>query len=158
MKLIALFALVASSSAVSLTRWDRGYDDKNPHPGFAADSDGFDGRWQYHRVIPDNFQGEGSGDDQFVYSMLKNYSMEEATPDGHPTGHFYFNYPAAMMGANEILETHLGLKGKAKEDYINKYFDSTWKHFDTAGDGKIETERMSGFYRFLCANMQITLH
>ena len=84
--------------------------------------------------------------------------MEEATPDGHPTGDFYMNYMSAMMAAQEVVETHLGLTGQAKQDYIDKYFESTWKHFDTADDGKIETDRMGGFFRFLCANMQINLH
>ena len=153
-----IIALIGAVSAVTLTRWDRNYGKENPHPGFSSESDGFDGNWQYHREIPAHVGGEGSGDDQFIYSMLKNYAMEEATPEGIPTGHFYFNYPAAMMGAQEIVETHLGLKGEEKQAYIDKYFDSTFKHFDTAADGKIEFDRMSGFYRFLCANMQINLH
>ena len=153
------FALfLAAASAVTLERWDRNYGEKNPHPGFGADMDGFDGRWYYHREIPANYGGPGSGDDQFIYSMLKNYAMEEATPDGHPNGNFYFNYTAALMAAQEVVETHLGLKGDEKQAYLDKYFDKTWKHFDTAADGKIEFDRMSGFFRFLCANMQIVLH
>ena len=87
-----------------------------------------------------------------------NYSIEAAQPDGTPTGYFYFNQPAAFMGAQEVVATHLGLKDKALDDYLDKYFDKTWKHFDTAADGKIEASRMGGFYRFLCANMQIVLH
>ena len=90
--------------------------------------------------------------------MLKNYAMEEATAEGVPTGRFYFNQNAAWMAAQEVVETHLGLKDKAKEAYLNKYFDKTWRHFDTADDGKIELDRMSGFFRFLCNSMQIVLH
>ena len=156
MKYTAVIGLVAVVEGLKVQRW--GYDKKHPHPGFGADMDGFEGNWEYHRVIPENYSGPGSGDDQFMNSMLDKYSMEEATPDGHPTGNFYFNYPAAWMGAQEIVETHLGLKGDEKQAYLDKYFDKTWKHFDTAADGKIETARMSGFYRFLCSNMQITLH
>ena len=89
--------------------------------------------------------------------MVKNYALEKTTPDGKPTGNFYLNYSAALSAANEVVETHLGLKGKDKDDYIKQYFDKTWKHFDTAGDGKIEVDRMSGFFRFLTANMQIQL-
>ena len=62
------------------------------------------------------------------------------------------------MAAQEVVETHLGLKDKAKEKFLNKYFDKTWRHFDTADDGKIELDRMSGFFRFLCNSMQINLH
>ena len=156
MKTIAL--LLVACQAVSINRWDRNWDDSHPHPAYSADLDGFDGRWSYHREVPDRFDGPGSGDDQFMNSMLTKYAMEESTPDGHPTGKFFFSKLAALMAAQEITETHLGLKGDAKEDYINKYLDKTFEHFDTAADGKIETERMSGFFRFFCANMQINLH
>ena len=49
------------------------------------------------------------------------------------------------------------LEGKPAEDYLTQNFDKTWRHFDTADEGKIEAERMSGFYRFLTGNMQINL-
>ena len=90
--------------------------------------------------------------------MIKNYALEEATKEGKPTGQFIFHYNNARLAASEILDTHLGLKGKEAEDYLAKFFDSTWRHFDTANDGRIEAERMSGFFRFLCGNMQIDLH
>ena len=109
MKTIAL--LLAATQAVSLDRWDRNWDKDHPHPPYGADLDGFEGRWFYHREIPDNFDGPGSGDDQFMNSMLTKYAMEGSTPDGHPTGQFFFNRLAAGMAANEIAETHLGLKG-----------------------------------------------
>jgi len=99
-----------------------------------------------------------SGDDQFMNSMITKYAYEAAKPTGEPTGDFLFKYQNAKMAAYEIIDTHLGLKGKDAEDYLAKYFDKTWEHFDTAGDGKIEAARMSGFFRFLCGNMQINLH
>ena len=114
MKFTTLIALLGATSATRLTRW--GYDKKNPHPGFQANWDGFEGNWNYDRVIPDNFQGAGSGDDQFMNSMLQNYAVEEATDDGYPTGRFYFSHLAAWTAAREVLETHLGLTGQAKED------------------------------------------
>ena len=135
-----------------------------PHPGFEAthdDFDGFEGLGKYDRDprIPEHFSGPGSGDDQFMNSMITNYALEEATPEGKPTGNFVFKYGNAKMAAYEIIKTHLGLaEGKAQEDYMDQYFDKTWKHFDTAGDGKIEAARMGGFFRFLCGNMQINLH
>ena len=147
------------SAAVSSwegTAWK--WDKKNPHPGYFANQDGFDGLWSYKRVIPDYWGGPGSGDDQFMHSMLTKYAFEASTPEGKPTGEFYFNYTAALMAAQEVVETHLGLTGDAKQKYLDDYFDKTFRHFDTAGDGKIEAERMGGFFRFLCANMQITLH
>ena len=84
--------------------------------------------------------------------MIKNHSIEEATPEGVKSGKFIFNKSAARAGSAEILKTHLGLEGQKADEYMDQYFDKTWKHFDTAGDGKIEADRMPGFYRFLCGN------
>ena len=139
------------------TKWTK----KNPHPGYPASQDGFEGGeglGVYSREIPAERGGPGSGDDQFLYSMFEKYAREESTVDGKKTGKFIFKYIDAKYAAYEILDTHLGLKGKEAEDYMNQYFDKTWKHFDTAGDGRIEVDRMSGFFRFLCGNMQINLH
>merc|ERR1712025_109878 len=76
-----------------------------------------------------------------------NYAVEKAK-DGKPTGEFYFNPIAARLAGNEVVETHLGLKGDALNDYMDKYFDKTWRHFDTADNGEIEVARMGGFFRF----------
>ena len=71
------------------TKWDK---DK-PHPGYHAGHDGFEGvehLGKYERQFPSNFQGPGSGDDQFMHSMIKNYAIEQSTPEGKPTGRFVF--------------------------------------------------------------------
>ena len=139
------------------TKWD----EKNPHPGFQAGHDDFEGHeglGKYDRVVPDNLGGPGSGDDMFAWSMINNYALELATPEGKPTGQFVFKPGQAKQAAYEIIDTHLGLKGAEAEDYLNKYFDKTFAHFDTANYGYIEADRMSGFFRYLCGNMQINLH
>ena len=67
------------------TKWNK----KNPHPGYPASQDGFDGGeslGKYSREIPTTFGGPGSGDDQFMYSMFDKYAREEATVDGKKTG------------------------------------------------------------------------
>ena len=94
-------AAIGVVSAVKIQRW--GYDKDHPHPGFNAGMDKFDGNWSYNREMPDNYLGPGSGDDQFMFSMYKNYAVEGATPDGYPTGEFYLNYPSAFMAAHEIV-------------------------------------------------------
>ena len=137
------------------------WNEENPHPGFEVWHHGFEGQeglGYYNRTTPEHFQGPGSGDDQFMHSMITNYALELATPEGKKTGEFVFKRGNAKAAAYEILDTHLGLQGKEAEDYLNKYFDKTFDHFDTAGDGMIEADRMSGFFRFLCGNMQIDLH
>ena len=69
------------------------WDTKNPHPGFEANHDDFignEGLGKYDRQVPDNFDGPGSGDDQFMNSMITKYALELTTPEGKPTGNFVF--------------------------------------------------------------------
>ena len=155
---LIISALLASTSAIKLEQ-EFSSSSRNPKkPDYYPFEDGFEGHWSYNRVSPDHFDGAGSGDDQFMNSMIMNYAMESATKDGTPTGQFYFNHITAFTAAAEILKTHLGLEGKAADDYLDQYFEKTWDHFNTADDGKIEVARMGSFFRFLCANMQINLH
>ena len=158
-------ALLASAQAVKV-KWGgiaTVWDDDNPHPGYEAGHDDFEGKeglGEYDRDprIPERFGGPDSGDDMFMWSMITNYALELASPDGKPTGQFVFKPQHAKMAAYEILDTHMGLKGKDAEDYLAKYFDKTFAHFDTANYGYIEADRMPGFFRYLTGNMQIDLH
>ena len=142
------------------------WDEENPHPGFPAthDNDDFDagpeglGTYDRDPRMPGNFAGPDSGDDMFMWSMIKNYALEQATVDGKPTGQFVFKMPECRAAAYEILDTHMGLKGKEAEDYLDKYLEKTFAHFDTANYGYIEADRMPGFFRYLTGNMQIDLH
>ena len=102
--------------------------------------------------MPERFEQGVATNDQFMNSMITNYAHEAATDVGTPTGDFYMNFGAAKMGAYEVLKTHLGLEGQAAEDYLEKYLNKTFDHFDVNREGKIEASRMSGFYRFLCSN------
>ena len=149
MKYTIAALIVLSTSAIKVER----------SGDYFVSESGHDGIWTYNRATPENFDGAGSGDDQFMNSMITNYAMERADKDTHkPTGYFYFNPIAARMASMEILKTHLKLEGKAAEDYLDKYFNKTWDHFDTADEGEITTDRMASFFRFLTANMQIILH
>ena len=73
------------------TEWNK---DK-PHPGFQANHDDFEGteglgKYDRDPRIPEHFSGPGSGDDQFMNSMITKYALETATPKGKPTGDFVF--------------------------------------------------------------------
>ena len=61
MKTIAL--LLVACQAVTINRWDRDWNEDHPHPPYVADLDGFEGRWFYHREVPEQWGGPGSGDD-----------------------------------------------------------------------------------------------
>ena len=66
-------------------------------------------------------------------SMYMKYSVEASTDDAFPTGKYYMDHMAAWLGAQEVVHTHLGLSGKALDEFMDKYFEKTWEHFDTAG-------------------------
>ena len=54
----------------------------------------------------------------FMWSMINNYAREKSV-NGKPTGKFFFKPIDARFASYEILQTHLGLKGKEAEDYLN---------------------------------------
>jgi len=87
-----------------------------------------------------------------MHSVTKNHAVEAATETGEKTGKFNMNKAGARHLASEILETHMGLKGEKAEAYLNENFDKTWDHFDVNKEGKVEADRMPGFYRFLTGN------
>ena len=133
----------------------------HPHPGYPPSQDGFEGKeglGGYNRQIPERFAGPGEGNDEFMHNALKNHATEAATDTGKPTGKFHYNKASARHHAKEILETHMSLKGEQAEKYLDENFDKTWNHFDVNGEGKVEADRMPGFYRFLTGNQQIPLH
>lgn len=139
MKSIAILALVGATSAVKLeahyggiaTKWD----EDRPHPGFPAGWDDFSGTehlGSYSREIPSQFDVEGAGGDQFMWSMYANYARELTSDTGKKTGVFVFKPQDALPPCYEILKTHLGLDGKAAQDYIDSNFQAAFDHFDTA--------------------------
>lgn len=138
------------------TKWDK----EKKHPGYPAWQDefeGYEGLGNYKRVIPDNFQGPGSGDHQFMYSMIKKYATELATDDGKPTGKFVLKKNEALAAAKEVVGTHMSLHGKEADDYLAANFEKTWEYLDTKPDGWIDAQRMSTFMRTLCGNVTLDL-
>ena len=75
-------------------------------------------------------------------SIIDKYALEEATVDGKKTGNFVFKRVNAQLVAEEVIDTHLGLRGKAASDFLDKNFDRAFKEFDPNGDGKIEAAQM----------------
>ena len=103
------------------TKWN----EKNPHPGFEANHDDFvgsEGLGYYDRKVPDRYDSGTAehpyAQDMFMNSMVNNYALEEATPEGKPTGKFVFKKQNAKAAAYEIVGTHLGLKGAEAENYL----------------------------------------
>ena len=110
---------------------------------------------KYERVVPTNF-AEGS-DDLFMRSMIKTYALEGKNKDGSPNGQFFMDEATTRAAAGEVLETHKGLKGGAKQDYLKTYFPRTWAHFDVNKTGKVGVEVMPQFMRFLASDQTLSL-
>jgi len=110
---------------------------------------------KYERQVPTNF-AEGS-DDLFMRSMIKTYALEGKNKDGSPNGQFFMDEATTRAASGEVLETHKGLKGGAKQDYLKTYFPRTWAHFDVNKGGKVGVEVMPQFMRFLASDQTLSL-
>jgi len=110
---------------------------------------------KYERVVPTNFAD--ASDDLFMRSMIKTYALEGKNKDGSPNGQFYMDEATTRAAAGEVLETHKGLTGGAKADYLKTYFPRTWAHFDVNKTGKLGVETMPQFMRFLASDQTLSL-
>jgi hypothetical protein len=110
---------------------------------------------KYERVVPAHFAE--SSDDLFMRSMIKTYALEGKNKDGSPNGQFFMDEATTRAAAGEVLETHKGLKGGAKADYLKTYFPRTWAHFDVNKTGKVGVEVMPQFMRFLASDQTLSL-
>ena len=81
--------------------------------------------------IPAHFSS--STDDLFMRSMITTYAIEDKA--AHK---FLLNKAATYQAANEVLKTHKGLRGAARKEYLDKYFNKSWAHFDVNREGVID--------------------
>ena len=89
--------------------------------GFDAGLHGFvgnnhnNGEWKdaYERVLPGNYDNSDDHPvDTFTANVLKNYATEGVTKEGKPDGRFFIVKAQAKKLAQEVVQTHLGFKGK----------------------------------------------
>ena len=89
--------------------------------------------------------------------MIENYALEGRGEDEQPNGKYYLDQKQARRAAEEVAKTHLHLKGKALDDYMNFNFIDTWNYYDTAHDGKIEADRMITFFKYFAHDANLDL-
>ena len=89
--------------------------------------------------------------------MCKTYALEGKNKDGSPNGNFQMDEAVTRAAASEVLETHKGLSGSAKADYIKKYFARTWAHYDVNKTGMIGVEVAPQFMRFIASDQTLQL-
>ena len=94
-------------------------------------------------------------------SMLTNYAVETNSADEDekpvPSGKFVMDKKAMMAAAKEVLCTHKGICKKDSEDYMKKYFEKAWKHFDVNETGSIEVIKSPQFMRLLASDQWMAL-
>jgi hypothetical protein len=113
------------------------------------------GAGAYTRVTTSRYAADE--DDIFMRSMIEQYALEGKNKDGSPNGQFWMDEAASRAASAEVLDTHRGLKGAARENYLKTYFPRTWAHFDVNKVGKIEVSKMPQLMRFLSSDQQMYL-
>ena len=159
MKFFAIAAVaVGAVAAVKINRYDKDY--KHPGAGFPAAYDEFpgtdEGAPKYDREMPVHFESKHD-DDMFMNSMIEKYAYEGRNKDGSKNGKFYLDKEQGFRAAQEIVATHLGLTGDALKNYLIAYWDEAWEYYDVNRENKIEADRMTTLYRYLCKNARLNI-
>lgn len=132
-------------------------DESSDHSGefYPVGQHGQEGAGAYERKTTARFAADS--DDIFMRSMIEQYALEGKNKDGSPNGQFFMDEATTRAASGEVLETHKGLKGGAKADYLKTYFPRTWAHFDVNKSGKVGVEVMPQFMRFLASDQTLSL-
>ena len=59
-----------------------------------------------------------------------------------------------MKASEEVVGTHLHLKGDAAKSYLKDLFPALWERFDVNEEGRIEIDRAPVFLRQICGNAE----
>ena len=86
--------------------------------GYPASMSGYGGYHTYIRDTPDRFESEA--DDTLMRSMYYTYATEGKAKDGLPTGHFWVTKEDGKKAAEEVVATHLKLKGSELDSYVKE--------------------------------------
>jgi hypothetical protein len=132
-------------------------DEEVDHSGefFKVGEHGMLGSGGYERVTTPRFAADS--DDIFMRSMIEQYAQEGKNKDGSPNGQFWMSEVNARAASSEVLDTHRGLKGAARENYLKTYFPRSWAHFDVNRTGMVEAIKMPQLMRFLSSDQQMYL-
>ena len=101
--------------------------------------------------VPEHFQADT--DDIFMRSMYEKYVSYPKDKDGKDIkSKHIITKSSGMALADEVVGTHKKLEGAEKADYIAKYFEKAWYHFDVNKVEYIEALQAPSFVRFLLSN------
>lgn len=103
--------------------------------GFAADYN--KEHLNYDREVPDKFQG-----DLLMNSIVSKWAIEGKNEDGSKNGKFFMTKDLTREVASEVVQTHMGMTGSAKDAYVNEKLDELWKKYDNLNEGFVPAERI----------------
>jgi len=162
----AVIALLGCTQAITL--WTRNGqiayqvpDNENflQMQDWEASESGTIGPYGYEREIPERFSNDD--DDIFMRSMLNTYATETNSAGADekpvPSGKFVMSKAAMKEAAGEVLCTHKKICKDGIKDYMEKYFDKAWKHFDVNETGAIEVIKTPQFMRLLASDQWMPL-
>lgn len=139
MKLIAIAALFAATSAVKL-------EQKSAlKSSFAPPSDG-----PYASDI-DHLSNEcyGADEDDIMYDSFARYRVEERNPLGAGTGIWKLPKSSGPQWAADIIRKFNVMKDEQVDQYVAANFDNFWKKYDNNGTGEIYESEGETFMRAL---------
>ena len=106
----------------------------------------------YDKVMPHRFEAES--DDRLVNSAIANYALEGNT-GGKPNGNFYVTKGDMKSMAKEVVGTHLGLKGGARDSYVNERFPDLWNTHDVLRKGFLNADEAPVVLKSLVGNVEL---
>ena len=110
-------------------------------PGFPPSGD---------RKLPERFQGQVG--DNFMGEIVSKYAMEGGKAQGKPNGDFWFEWDGAEKASAQVLQDYVHIDSEEAQSIICDKFKATWEHFDVNNSGKVEADRMPGFFQHLIGN------
>ena len=134
----------------SLLQLESDSSDSDSDDDFVQQKDFFprdNGHAGYERKIPVNFQT--NADDQFMRSVIQDFSTEGEDKDTGPTGVFTLNEAQAKAVGSAVLSSKKGLSGEALAEYLGLYWAKTWRHYDVNQSGSIPVGYAPLMARFL---------
>ena len=91
----------------------------------------------------------GADEDEIMDNIFSRYADEGRTPSGHKTGQKLLMKDNAKLAAGTILEAAHKLTPDEVPEYLEKYFEDSWAHFDQNHEGWIRYEETHTFQRYL---------
>ena len=107
----------------------------------------------YEREAPAHFSAPS--DDLLMNSLIMKHAIEGKGADGAKNGKFYMDRYNTDLLAQEVVATHMHLKGAKLNKYVDDKMNTLWSHYDVNGEGWIDADRAPVLLRSLIGDVEI---